>query len=150
MLHETDQNLDRTEFTLKGMKSVWGGIGNYFKKAPERQAYEKRKPVDKMNVNRKMMEWEKEKEKAQRGYSKNSKTSKKSKQVKLGGGKEEDDEFNDKLDELHKSVQRMKLMAQNMNNELDDQGGLLENIDDKMSKVDARIGKQNYTMKRIR
>merc|ERR1711971_275949 len=69
MLHETDQNLDRTEHTLKGMKSIWGGIGNYFKKAPERQPYEKRKTnVEKINVKNKMMEFEKQK--AQRGYHK--------------------------------------------------------------------------------
>ena len=140
MLHETDQNLDRTEHTLKGMKSIWGGINNYFKKAPERQQYQKRKDVDKINVNNKMMRMDKER----------AMKSKCSKKVKLGGSQQQDEEFNDKLDELHKSVQRMRLMAQNMNRELDDQGDLLDNIDDKMSRVDGRIHKQNNDMRKIR
>ena len=143
MLHETDQNLDRTEHTLKGMKSIWGGMSNYFKKAPERQAYQKRNDIDKVNVKNKMMELERQRQ--QRGYGKYQ-----SKNVSLGGSKEQDVEFNDKLDDLHKSVQRMRLMAQNMNRELEDQDGLLTNIDDKMSKVDERIHKQNHTMNKIR
>ena len=146
MLHETDQHLDRTEHTLKGMKSIWGGFRNYFKKAPERKPYQKSEPKSesKGHINNKIMQMEKNR--AQNGNGYNSQSSK----VKLGGSHKEDEEFNEKLDELHQSVKRMKVIAQNMNQELDDQDGLLDHIDDKMEKVDERINKQNFTMKRIR
>ena len=149
MLHETDQHLDRTEHTLKGMKSIWGGFRNYFKKAPERKPYQKPEPKSKseVHINNKMMHMEKKRVQNANGY--NSQIGK-SNGVKLGGSHEEDEEFNEKLDELHQSVKRMKVIAQNMNQELDDQDGLLDHIDDKMEKVDERINKQNFTMKRIR
>ena len=150
MLHETDQNLDRTEHTLKGMKSIWGGIGNYFKRAPEKKPYSKRDSGGtRRSAQSKGMAMERERAERKRrdiGDDGGSSLGK----VSMGGTKEEDEEFNDKLDELHLSVQRMRMMAENMNKELDDQSHLIGGIDDKMDRVKGRIDKQNYTMKRIR
>jgi len=145
MLHETDQNLDRTEHTLKGMKSLWGGIGNYFKRAPEKKPYRGRESNGRQRGNARNKGMALERERAERksdgGHSA---------KVSIGGTQAEDEEFNDKLDELHQSVQRMRMMAENMNRELDDQNQLIGGIDDKMERVNGRIDKQNYTMKRIR
>jgi len=145
MLHETDQNLDRTEHTLKGMKSLWGGIGNYFKRAPEKKPYRGRESNGRQRGNARNKGVALERERAERksdgGHSA---------KVSIGGTPAEDEEFNDKLDELHQSVQRMRMMAENMNRELDDQNQLIGGIDDKMERVNGRIDKQNYTMKRIR
>eukprot|EP01084_Bolivina_argentea_P172992 299636_1 len=134
MLHETDQNLDRTEHTLKGMKSIWGGIGNWFVKPPEAQQYQKRVSAPKYrddddNNNNKKNSKMNGYQKQQQKYVDNKYGIKNRPKM---GDDQSDDEFNDKLDELHKSVKRMKMMAQNINYELEDQGDLLDNIDDNM------------------
>ena len=40
----------------------------------------------------------------------------------------------------------IKVYTKNINRELDDQGDLLDNIDDKMTRVNTRVHKQNRTM----
>ena len=153
MLHETDQNLDRTEHTLKGMKSIWGGIGNYFKRAPEKKVYTKRESgASRRSAQSKGIAMERERAERKGVHHEQHSVPSKSglAKVSMGGTAKEDEEFNDKLDDLHQSVQRMRMMAENMNRELDDQNQLIGDIDNKMDRVKGRIDRQNYTMKRIR
>eukprot|EP00485_Elphidium_margaritaceum_P011283 CAMPEP_0202705164 /NCGR_PEP_ID=MMETSP1385-20130828/17750_1 /ASSEMBLY_ACC=CAM_ASM_000861 /TAXON_ID=933848 /ORGANISM="Elphidium margaritaceum" /LENGTH=395 /DNA_ID=CAMNT_0049363341 /DNA_START=36 /DNA_END=1223 /DNA_ORIENTATION=+ len=142
MLHETDENLDRTEHTLQGMKSIWGGIRNVlFKKPPPKKTY-----IDPLSTVSAVKRETSSTSGMQSGTAKLSTGSK----VSLGGSEKDDHEFNSKLDELHDSVKRMRVMAETMNEELDDQNVLLTHIDDKMDPMAQRIRKQNQTMKRIR
>lgn len=137
MLHETNEDLDQTQHTITGMKSIFGAIGNFFTKAPKTKVY--KKPAGKPSKTQTMVKHQ------QRNINNNNNS------VVYDGKRDViDDEFHEKLDILHSSVKRMKLMAEGVNDELESQDVILKSIDSKMDVVDTKLKSQNRQMRKIR
>ena len=139
-LHEIDQDLDKTEGILDGMKS-WGGmIKRKFKKNkdPPRDAYQA--PVS----NKSTFE-RREKEKMKNMNSKDNDGG----MVTQISAYEHDNIQDQKLDELLKNVKQLNATANDINIELDEQDAIIDSISDKMDRVNPRLQQQNNTMHKI-
>eukprot|EP00490_Sorites_sp_Unknown_P023569 CAMPEP_0114671148 /NCGR_PEP_ID=MMETSP0191-20121206/40669_1 /TAXON_ID=126664 /ORGANISM="Sorites sp." /LENGTH=163 /DNA_ID=CAMNT_0001930303 /DNA_START=338 /DNA_END=829 /DNA_ORIENTATION=- len=146
MLHETDQTLKQTKHTLNGMESIYGGLKNWlFKKPPKVEAY---KGTNINNNNNNNDTGGNIKVHKRKNAKKNNPFDNyvQSSDVKNNN---EDQEHNEQLDQILKSVNRLNVMAKEMNNELANQDELLDSIDDRMGNVDHRLQNQSRQMNRI-
>merc|ERR1712228_564746 len=133
-LHEIDSKLDKTEYTLNGMKSIGGMIKNRFKKKKN----SKKDVYTPPNGNESTFERTQNENISTPSYASES--------VSIH---EADNVQNDKLDELLKNVKRINQTANDINNELDEQDEIIKSISDKMDKVNPRLQQQSNTMKKI-
>jgi len=174
VLHESDCHLNQTQYMLNGMQSVFGQMTNWFRKAPiittnttitaatttattitttninnndnnNNNNNEKLKTITKNNV-------DSNKKNTNDNNYKNNSNDMNSQQVlnEFNQHNEEyDKELNEKLDMLLCNVQRINVMATDINEELQNQNGLIDSIDNKMDKVSCKAKNQNFQMKRI-
>ena len=138
-LHEIDQDLDKTEGILDGMKS-WGGmIKRKFKKKDQpKDAYQA--PV----ANKSTFE----RNKYKRSYDDENENNNNNGNKQLSQY-EADNVQDEKLDELLKNMKQLNATANDINNELDEQDVIIDAISDKMDKVAPRMQQQVTTMKKI-
>ena len=149
MLDETDENLNQTQHTLNGMKSIFGQVSNWFKKTPQ---HSKRNSNSNNNNNSNNKNGN-DKEKNDSNFNKvrtqamvNARISQRMENNESKNVNKDDDV---KLDELLASVKRMGVMADEINNELSNQSQLIDRIDGKMEVVDQKMKNQTVTMRRI-
>ena len=146
MLHEIDQDLDKTDGILTGMKS-WGGmIRKKFKKqkGSDHDAYAA--PVSAQSTfDRRKKE---QKEDGLGGTSGNAYGQDLA--SSMGMVENEADQIqNAKLDELLGNVKQMRQIGDDINNELDEHNQMIDAISQKMDKVQPKMEAQNLTMKKL-
>ena len=60
-----------------------------------------------------------------------------------------DDRLNKNLDEMGMGLGRLKAMAQDLNQELEEHNDIIDRLDDKTSKTNWRVEKQNKDMNKL-
>eukprot|EP00485_Elphidium_margaritaceum_P009071 CAMPEP_0202686624 /NCGR_PEP_ID=MMETSP1385-20130828/2373_1 /ASSEMBLY_ACC=CAM_ASM_000861 /TAXON_ID=933848 /ORGANISM="Elphidium margaritaceum" /LENGTH=489 /DNA_ID=CAMNT_0049341239 /DNA_START=24 /DNA_END=1493 /DNA_ORIENTATION=+ len=141
-LHEIDQDLDKTDGILDGMKSWSGMIKRKLKKnkTPTRQEYEA--PVSNESTFER-------KHKQQNGHGTSTASSAYDQATSENNENEYEQRQDQKLDELLKGVKALNQTATDINEELEDQDVLLDSIDKKFDKVQPKMQQQNKVMHKM-
>jgi len=154
-LTDINSTLKQSERHLQGIKSVFGGIRNYFKGGPPATAAT---PVSGMSSARP--------ESAQAPESIPPLASSSSQQhpgLRVQGRTEDGSgpprypttthdvnaALDRNLDEISNGLSRLKGLAQGLNTELEEQNDILDNIDDQAAKAGIKIQSQNKDMNKI-
>uniref|UniRef100_A0A8C5GKP1 Synaptosomal-associated protein 29 n=1 Tax=Gouania willdenowi TaxID=441366 RepID=A0A8C5GKP1_GOUWI len=157
MLDNIDQNMNISQRHITSIKSVWGGIVNYFKKTPEtkppplQSAPTKRlqsamssskSNEDKYQAShpnlRKLDTGGKSFSSRQNGYSQNRHL------------QEAHLTLDKNLDDMSDGLSRLKNLGLGLQSEIDDQDDSIDSLMNKVDKMDVKISKTNQQMKNLK
>ncbi|XP_031635290.1 synaptosomal-associated protein 29 [Contarinia nasturtii] len=143
-LDDINQTLRFSQKHLNGLKSIFGGLKNYIAGQRDEQPLSQVAPtptVDKRNV---------------QSFSQLHGTNMQSESILhqsqstiTGTGGNFNKQLDKNLDEMAGSLSRLKGLAIDLNQEIDDQNDLIENITTKVENVDAKLGRQNKEINRL-
>eukprot|EP00490_Sorites_sp_Unknown_P026937 CAMPEP_0114655998 /NCGR_PEP_ID=MMETSP0191-20121206/11702_1 /TAXON_ID=126664 /ORGANISM="Sorites sp." /LENGTH=330 /DNA_ID=CAMNT_0001872369 /DNA_START=3143 /DNA_END=4135 /DNA_ORIENTATION=+ len=135
-LHEIEQDLDQTNDTLKGMKSLKGAFLKKFRKPVKRKDY--KSPV---TNNKSVVMRNDDNQNAGKIV-----VNKSQKQINKGPVNDEDQ----KLDDILAGIKRIKAVTEDINQELDEQNPILDSIGNRMDVVQDKMAYQTKTMNSIK
>lgn len=154
-LDDINNTLKQSERHLNGIKSVFGGIKNYLfaKKSglppPDPQPAIKQSTSDGSIGLNKPQQYQPDNDRLDTLREENH-PALRSRGLVEGENKASVDEILDgRLDEMAMGLNRLKGLALDLNEELDDHDDILNRLHDKASHADIKVGKQNKTMDKI-
>lgn len=162
-LENTNRNLDDINQTLRfsqkhlnGLKSIFGGLKNYIAGQKDMQAPMQAAPKpnigDKLNSpTSSLYSLSKSvKSNGQQAATAHAENALHQSQTTIAGtGSNFNKQLDKNLDEMAGSLSRLKGLAIDLNQEIDDQNDLIDDITTKTENVDARLGKQNKEINRL-
>lgn len=132
-LAETNDSLARSERILRGMKSVGATFMNAFRSKPEEKA-------DVIKEQRKMKGQELKSKVDARRYQEDEKTAQRT---------SIENEEDAQLDLLGSHLKNIRMMAEDIGDELDHQDQLLDTIDTQIDHADDRLKTNNRMMRKL-
>lgn len=154
-LDDINQTLRFSQKHLNGLKSIFGGLKNYIAgqkdmQSPSSQATPRQNIGDKLNsptssiynLNRNAQN------NGQMATAQSEHLLHQS-QTTLGSGSNFNKQLDKNLDEMAGSLSRLKGLAVDLHQEIDDQNDLIDDITTKTENVDAKLGKQNKEINRL-
>lgn len=153
-LDDINQTLRFSQKHLNGLKSIFGGLKNYIAGQKDMQQQSQMTPKqsigDKLNsptssiynINRNGQF----NDQMAMAHAENSLHQS---QTTLGSGSQFNKQLDKNLDEMAGSLSRLKGLAVDLHQEIDDQNDLIDDITTKTENVDAKLGKQNKEINRL-
>ncbi|CAL1614915.1 unnamed protein product [Knipowitschia caucasica] len=165
MLDNMDQDLNTSQKSINTIKSVWGGLVNYFKKPETKPPPEEPKPYqasDRLQTALSNSRGNEEKYQAshpnlrkletegfgaaasndgsygQNGYSKNRVL------------RDAHQTLDNNLDDMSVGLQRLKSLGLGLQSEIDNQDASIDSLMNKVDKMDSRIHNMDQQMKRLK
>ncbi|XP_055294767.1 synaptosomal-associated protein 29 [Sitodiplosis mosellana] len=153
-LDDINQTLRFSQKHLNGLKSIFGGLKNYIAGQKDMQPPSQTAP--KPNIGDKLNSPSSSYSKSVQSFSNIQGATAQadnafhhSQSSIAGVGSHFNKQLDKNLDEMAGSLSRLKGLAVDLHQEIDDQNDLIDDITTKVENVDAKVGKQNKEMNRL-
>lgn len=153
-LDDINQTLRFSQKHLNGIKSIFGGLKNYI--AGQKDMQPPIQTAPKPNIGDKLNSPTSSYSKSVQSFSNIQGAAAQadnafhhSQSTVSGVGSSFNKQLDKNLDEMAGSLSRLKGLAVDLHQEIDDQNDLIDNITTKVENVDAKVGRQNKEMNRL-
>lgn len=160
-LEKTSKTLDEINTTLRfsqkhlnGLKSVFGSLKNYISGQKDYSArMTQSSSTSRINENMSSSVTQSTIKTPEEQYNEHPTTRLRNDNSKQQRTQVANGTFNDRLDnnltDMSSSLSRLKYLAIDLHQEIDDQNGIIDKIHDKVENTDIKIGKQNKEMNKL-